>query len=151
MAKKNARRSNTRRSSSSPARRGRSPATGAATPDDVTLVSTEFYQIIPGREVTIEVTTGDAQASGTSLLLNGALIPFQDNAGPQPIGSDLDRSVLNARTVVKDVNPSTNHTSVTYDLKGGPQPQQFPFSIDVSADKGRAHYLITFVFTKEAL
>ena len=151
MAKKDGRRSNTRRSSSSPARRGPSPVTGVATPDDVTLVSTEFYQIIPGRLVTIEVTTGDGQASGTSLLLNGVQIPFQDNAGPQPVGSDLDKNVLNARTVVKDVNPSSNHTSVTYDLRGGAQPKEFPFSIDVSADKGRAHYLITFVFTKEAL
>jgi hypothetical protein len=59
--------------------------------------------------------------------------------------------MLHARTVVRDVNPSTNHTSVTYELKGGPEPRQFPFAIDVSVDKGSAHYLIAFVFTEEAL
>ena len=140
MAKKSARRSSSR-----------SAVVGAVTAQDVSLASTEFYQVLPGRQVTIEITTGDDQASGTALLLNGIPHPFRDKAGPQPIGTDLVGSMLHARTVVKDVNPATNHTSVTYELRGGPQPKQYPFGIDVSVDKGVAHYLIAFVFTEEAL
>jgi hypothetical protein len=152
MAKRGARRPKKERSGddrSAPA--SRSAVTGVATAQDVSLVSTEFYQVTPGRQVTIEVATGDDQVSGTSLLLNGMPHPFKDNDGPQPIGTDLDRSMLHARTVVRDVNPSTNHTSVTYELKGGPQTRQYPFAIDVNVEKGSAHYLIAFVFTKEAL
>jgi len=120
-------------------------------PDDVSFASTEFYQVTPGRQVTLEVTTGERQASGTSLLLNGQPHPFIDHAGPQPIGKKLDSSVLHARTVIKDINPRTNRTSVVYELKGGPETRRFPFSIDVSVEKGAAHYLIAFIFTKEAM
>ena len=120
-------------------------------PDDVSFASTEFYQVTPGQQVTIEVTTGERQASGTSLLLNGQPHPFIDGTGPQPIGSNLAGSVLHAKTVVRDINPDTNRTAVMYELKGGPQTKQFPFSIEVSADKGAAHYLIAFIFTNEAL
>jgi len=118
-------------------------------PEDVSFTSTEFYQVTPGGQVTLEVTTGERQASGTSLLLNGQPHPFTDHAGPQPIGSNLANTVLHARTVVRDMNPATNRTAVMYELRGGPRTRQFPFSIDVSADKGAAHYLIAFVFTKE--
>ena len=130
-----------------PARR----AEGASMAEDVTVTSTNFYQLVEGRMVTLEVITGDGQASGTALLLNGRSHPFVQGKGPQPIGDDLAGSVLNVRTIVRDINPATNRTSVTYKLAGGVQPKAFPFSIEVSADKGAAHYLIAFVFTKEAV
>lgn len=119
--------------------------------EDVTLTSVEFYQVVPGREVTLEVTTGDGQASGTALLLNGRPHPFIDHLGPQPIGTDLGGSMLHVNTVVRDINPATNRTSVTYELRGGARPQQFPFSIEVSVDKGAAHYLVAFIFTNEVV
>ena len=118
-------------------------------PDDVTLSSVEFYQVVPGRLVTIEATVGDGQASGTALLLNGSPHPFVDRAGPQPLGNDLAGSILQVNTEVRDINPATNRTSVTYELRGGAQPRRYPYSVEVSAEKGTAHYLIAFVFTNE--
>jgi hypothetical protein len=118
-------------------------------PDDVTLTSVEFYQVIPGQMVTIEATTGDGQVSGTALLLNGTAHPFVDRAGPQPLGADLAGGILQVNTVVRDINPATNRTSVTYELRGGVQPRQYAYSVEVSAEKGAAHYLIAFVFTNE--
>jgi hypothetical protein len=120
-------------------------------PDDVTLTTVEFYQVIPGRMVTIEVITGDGQVSGSALLLNGVPHPFTDRSGPQPLGANLAGSILQVNTVVRDINPATNRTSVTYELQGGAQPRQYPYSIEVSAEKGAAHYLIAFVFTTEAV
>lgn len=119
--------------------------------DDVTLTSVEFYQAIPGQMVTLEVTTGDGQVSGTALLLNGAPHPFVDRSGPQPLGTDLAGSVLQVNTIVRDINPATNRTSVTYALRGGAQPREYPYAVDVSAEKGAAHYLIAFVFTNEEI
>jgi len=119
--------------------------------DDVSFASTEFYQVTPGRPVTLEVTTGEEQASGTSLLLNGQPHPFRDHAGPQEIGNNLAGSVLHVKTVVKDDNPLTNRTSVVYELRGGAQTARFSFAIDVNADKGSAHYLIAFILTKAAV
>jgi N-acetyl-anhydromuramyl-L-alanine amidase AmpD len=128
------------------------PAEGeVAMPDDVSFASTEFYHVIAGQQVTLEVFTGDGQASGTSLLLNGQPHPFIEGTGPQPIGSNLGGSVLHARTLVRDTREDTNRTSVTYELRGGAQDRRFPYTIEVSADKGSAHYLIAFVFTKQPL
>jgi hypothetical protein len=118
--------------------------------DDVTLTSVNFYQVVLGQMVTIEVFTGDGQASGTGLLLNGVPHPFIDHAGPQAIGTNLTHAMLHANTIVRDINPATNRTSVVYELRGGVQTRRFPHAIEVGADKGAAHYLITFVFTTEA-
>jgi hypothetical protein len=118
--------------------------------DDVTLTSVNFYEVVPDQIITIEVFTGDGQASGTALLLNGVPHPFVDHAGPQRIGVNLSGSMLHANTIVRDINPATNRTSVVYELRGGAQTKQFPHAIEVSADKGAAHYLIAFVFTERA-
>lgn len=116
--------------------------------DDVSLTSTNFYVVHPDSDVELRVFTGDGQVSGTALLLNGSPFPFNSPAGPQVIGrgQDLVGSVLNVKTTVRDVNPATNQTSVTYVLDDGVNTCSYPHAIDVSADKGAAHYLVTFVF-----
>jgi len=119
-------------------------------PQDVVLTDTNFYRVVRGQPVTLNVVTGDGQASGTALLLNGVAHPFNNPAGPQPIpvpSGDLTGSALHVHTTVQDINPLTNRTSVTYILSGGVVAQQFPYSIEVAADKGAAHYLIAFIFT----
>lgn len=129
----------------------RAPSAEETMAEDVTVASTNFYQVVPGGIVTLEIITGDGQVSGSALLLNGRPLPFVQGSGPQPIGTNLAGSVLNVRTIVRDINPATNRTSVTYRLAGGAEPRDFPFAIEVSADKGAAHYLIAFVFTNEVV
>ena len=115
--------------------------------NDVILTDTNFYAVVPGQQVTIEVEIGDGQAGGTALLLNGVPHPFTA-PGPEPLtGSDLTNSVLHANTTVNDINPHSNNTSVTYTLRGGVTDVSFPYAVDVSADKGAARYLIAFIFT----
>lgn len=117
--------------------------------EDVTLTSTNFHRVVPDRPLVLSVVTGDGQVSGTALLLNGQPHAFNSPAGPQELGSGqaLVGSVLHAKTTVRDVNPMTNRTSVTYVFDNGLATTEYPYSIEVSADHGAAHYLIAFIFT----
>ena len=114
---------------------------------DVLLSDTNFYLVRSNQPIAIRVTVGDNQVGGTALRLNGSSIPFNP-AGATPIGApgqDLRGSVLHVVTTVKDVNPATNHTSVTHDLEGGVSDETFPYEVSVKKDKGIARYLITYV------
>ena len=116
---------------------------------DVLLSDTNFYKVQRNQPVTLRVTVGFGQPGGTALRLNGASIPFQNPSGPTQIGSpdrDLTGSVLQCLTTVRDENPATHRTAVTYELSGGLQTIEYPYAIQVKADKGNARYLITFVF-----
>jgi hypothetical protein len=117
-------------------------------PGDVTLTDTKFYSVVPFQQLRLQVTVGDAQVGGTSLTLNGQEVPIDNTTGVATIGGagqDLTGSVLNCVTTVRDINPSTNNTSVTHDLQGGKSPESFPFAVSVSADGGRARYVIAFI------
>jgi hypothetical protein len=115
--------------------------------NDVVLTDTNFYAVVPGQTVTLTVIVGDGQAGGTALLLNGVAHPFNP-PGPEPIPGAVAGSFLHAHTTVQDINEMTNHTSVTYILRGGVNDEAFPYAIDVAADKGAARYLIAFIFTE---
>jgi hypothetical protein len=117
--------------------------------DDVVLTHTTFYAVLPGQDVVLGVTIGDGQAGGTALLLDGEPLPFENSAGSGIIGpgDELPGSILNIKTTVRDIRPDTNRTSVTYVLTGGVEDVEYPYSVEVSADAGTAHYMVTFVFT----
>ena len=116
--------------------------------DDVFLTSTEFYAVRPDNEVVLRVQTGEGQVSGTAVLLNGRDHAFPSPNGPGVIGEgNLAGSILTVKTTVRDVRDDTNRTSLTYLLEGGKTTCRFPYSISVSAEKGTAHYLVTFIFT----
>ena len=116
--------------------------------NDVVLTDANFYEVAPGQLVTLTVVIGDGQAGGTALLLNGVAHPFTA-PGPEPIPGATAGSFLHAHTTVQDINPLTNHTSVTYILRGGVEDREFPYAIDVAADKGAARYVIAFIFQEE--
>ena len=55
--------------------------------------------------------------------------------------------MLQSITTVKDVSPTTNHTSVEHTLTGGLKAEVFPYAIQVKKDKGIALYFITYVLS----
>ena len=119
-------------------------------PGDVVVTHTNIYRVLNAQPLQIDVMIGQAQAGGTALTLDGAPIAFNNATGRAPIGSPgqtLVGSILQCATTVKDINPATNNTSVTYTLSGGVANQSFPYAVQISADKGLARYLITFLFT----
>jgi hypothetical protein len=122
-------------------------------PEDVVLTSTNFHRVVPDRPVVLSILTGEGQVSGTALLLNGEPRPFNSPGGPQELGRGeaLIGSFLHAKTTVRDVNPMTNRTSVTYVFDDGVEATEYPYSIEVSAEHGAAHYLVAFLFTASEL
>ncbi len=114
---------------------------------DVTISDTKLYRVDPPKNVEITVHVGEGQAGGTSILFNGTERPAAHDiwiAVGAP-GEDLTFKTLHCVTTVRDINPSTNRTSVSYSLRGGPIEQTFPFRVDVS-ENGHARYVIDFVF-----
>lgn len=59
-------------------------------------------------------------------------------------GENLKHSVIHCITTVKDINPDSDTTVVTYDLTGGEQDLTVSYSIDVNVSGGFARYLIDF-------
>ena len=118
---------------------------------DVVVTDTNLYRLKAKNPVQLEVTVGDAQVGGTSLLWEGRPLPFDNRKGSAIIGEpgkDIKGTILQCMTIVKDQNPATNRTSVTYTLTGGSRKETHPYAVEVKADKAEAHYLITFVFTR---
>ena len=117
---------------------------------DAIVSQTEFYPVNPNTPVTLSITIGDGQVGGTAVTLNGELVDsggdIQNLQVGKP-GQDLRNSSIECTTTVKDVNPATNHTSVTYALRGGKQAHDFPYDVTVSQPGGRAVYLITFMLS----
>jgi len=115
--------------------------------DAVFITKTEFYKVKPKTPITLSITIGDAQVGATAVNLEGALVGSGADVDDLPIGKsgqDLRDTILDCTTTVKDVNPDTNKTDVTYTLKGGQADQEFSYSADVSMEGGRAIYAITF-------
>jgi len=89
----------------------------------VTLVTD--YQIADA-VVKLSVVIGDAQIGssivklGSTPLGKGAIEALPVGAGPAVRGNPLF-----VKTIVTDINDSTNHTSVTYRLTGGRVDQEF--------------------------
>ena len=114
---------------------------------DVLLSDTNFYAVRQNTPIFFEARIGDGQIGGTALRLNGTSIPVHPNGRTRigKDGEDLRHSVLQCLTTVKDVNESTNNTSIEHELTGGISDEVFPYAIQVKKDKGIARYFITYV------
>ncbi len=83
------------------------------------------YEVASG-QVTLSVIVGDAQI-GSSVVKLGSREVARGVIADAPIGvgAEIRKQPLFLKSVVTDVNDSTNHTSVTYALRGGRKDQQF--------------------------
>ena len=116
---------------------------------EVVVTDTNLYKVKAKAPAQLEVTIGDAQVGGTSLLWDGKPLPFNNQKGLATIGGpgkDIKGTILHCMTIVQDENPATNKTSVTFTLTGGLKKETYPYSVEVKKNKERAHYLVTFVF-----
>jgi hypothetical protein len=83
------------------------------------------YEVAAG-DVKLSVVVGDAQIGssivklGTKPLAQGEIANLTIGSGPK-----VKNKPLFVKSVVTDVNDSTNHTSVTYRLTGGRVDQDF--------------------------
>lgn len=118
--------------------------------DKVQLTATRLYKIGAKAPIFLTVTIGDNQVGGTTVVFDGNSIgPVNGEITNLQIGNagdNLQYKLLICTTDIKDINPATNKTSVTYTLSGGEQSEDFPFTIDVDQQGGFAMYSITFAF-----
>lgn len=76
----------------------------------------------PGLEgqIKLSVLIGDAQVGGSVVTVDGKRKPQSGRIEDLSLGeaSTLSGKNVLVRTLVSDINPKSNHTSVTYELKG---------------------------------
>ncbi|MDH3253178.1 MAG: hypothetical protein OEM41_10330 [Ignavibacteria bacterium] len=116
--------------------------------DEILVNGTRTYAVGRRSTVYLTVTIGDGQVGGSSVLWKGEIIgegviQKLKIGGP---GEKLRFKTFRCSTRVKDINPSTNRTSVTHNLSGGQKEREFLFAADVTSEGGYATYSITFVF-----
>ena len=110
------------------------------------VVKSQDYVVRQHTPIRLKVRIGDRQAGGTAVTLDGSPVSL-DSAGEGLIGrpgQNLRGSVLVCLTVVKDVNPDTNNTSVTHQLVGGEVDKEFSYAASVPADGATEIYMITY-------
>ena len=115
-------------------------------PAEPKVSDTQLYHVRPGQPVTLRIGIGNLQLGGASISHEGPPRSFptgSDELIGHP-GQDLRFTILHTVTTVKDINPQTNETVVTYRLSGGVKDQTFEYRLTVNETEGFAHYFIDF-------
>lgn len=108
------------------------------------------YEVGDG-DVSLAVIIGDGQIGTSIVRLDQKEIARGDFEGrPIGAGAELAGKELLIKTVVTDVNESTDHTSVTYMLSGGPREQRFSLHAMVPNAGESIIYRAFFDLTKRA-
>jgi hypothetical protein len=99
-----------------------------------------------GRDpVVLRTIVGDGQFGSSVVALDGVEIASGAIAmlqiGP---GKDVKGKTLSVKTTVTDVMRSSNHTSMTYELSGGPSTDTHPAEAEVRKDGDSVLYLARF-------
>ena len=118
--------------------------------DAIVVTQTAFYTVKPNTPVTLSVGIGDGQDGGTAVTLGGELVGSGAEIKNLRIGKpgqDLRDASIECTTTVRDINPATNHTSVTYSLRGGKEDRDFTYDVTVSEAGGRAVYVVVFLLS----
>ncbi|HEX6372949.1 MAG TPA: hypothetical protein VF006_28760 [Longimicrobium sp.] len=114
-------------------------------PNDPRIVDVQFYSVVPGQPVQIQATIGNGMVGGTSVSHKGVVRELTTGSvtvGKQ--GDDLKHTIIHCITTVRDINPQSDTTVVTYHVTGGEQDLDVSYSLDVNVSGGFARYVIDF-------
>ena len=102
------------------------------------------YEVSEG-DVTLSIVIGDAQI-GSSIVKLEQVEKGRGDIGDLNIGSGsgIKNKALFVKSVVTDVNDMTNHTSITYVLKGGRRDQEFTSQGSVEENGDSIIYRVKF-------
>lgn len=113
-----------------------------------TVLETNYA--VAGNDVTLSIDIGEGQLGDSVVRLQGKDITPKDTAHIRnlPIGggAKLTGQALGIKTIVSDVNDSTNKTSVRYRLEGGKTPGQYELRADVAEEGDAVVYHVTIHF-----
>jgi hypothetical protein len=109
--------------------------------------NTQVYPVGTGTRVEVDVIYGDAQPGSTTTTWQGEVHRLPAGGGSFDRGGGaMQGSILFCKSSVKDENPATNHTCITYRLSGGPAPREYYYELTVPEQGAIAEYSINFVF-----
>jgi hypothetical protein len=111
----------------------------------VTLDTT--YAVGSG-DITLTITIGDGQLGSSRVTLGKKVLAEGDEIATLPIGkgSILRDKAIQVKSVVSDVNDQTNHTSITYSLRGGPAAADYRLASTVAEEGDSVIYRATIRF-----
>jgi hypothetical protein len=116
--------------------------------DQLIYSATRIYKTGNHSPVFLNVTVGDGQVGGSSIIFDDREIAT-GNINNYPIGKpgdDIRYKILRCNTTVKDINPDTNKTIVTCSFIGGASDEDFIFDTEVKENGGEVLYSLTFTF-----
>jgi hypothetical protein len=95
--------------------------------------------------VTLTIVIGDGQLGSSRVSLDDTIIGQGDAIENLRLGegSGLDGKTLAVKSVVTDVNDQTNHTSITYSLRGGAAPADYELDATVAEEGDSVIYRAT--------
>ncbi len=109
------------------------------------------YPVGPGEDVTLTIGIGDGQVGGSVARLDDRdppICPPGTITGvPVGRGASLIGHTLVVRTLVADINPQSNRTSVTLDLNGAAPGRELHADASVDTDGDAVFYTSTVTFT----
>jgi len=112
-------------------------------------VSKQLEYQVADSIVELTITIGNAQMGASRVMLGGKVLATgavtEEKIGR---GSDLFGKELAVKTVVADVNDSTNLTNVKYLLTGGKANQEFNFEETVDQHGDAVIYRVEFNFKR---
>ena len=112
-----------------------------------TLTHKSGYKVGSG-QIHMVITIGDGQFGSSSVIIGDTLFDqerlFDRDIG---MGSELSGKKIVAVSVVTDTNEQTNHTSITYELSGGPAPYRHRSEFTVEQDNDSVKYVAEIELT----
>lgn len=106
------------------------------------------YECLEDHSVLLSLMIGNAQYGLSDVRKNGTLLVRDVRIVEQPLGTgaDLAKSTVIVRTIVNDINPSSNKAIVSYMLAGGPQPTAFQLTDEVEAHGEHLYFRVELDF-----
>lgn len=110
----------------------------------------EKYRVMDG-PIGLAVVVGNAQFGLIDVRFQGSSTPLEQKSNSVMLdlgqGGNLVGKTLMVRTVVSDVNPSTNRMIVTHVLSGGPENEVFTMRGEVEQENDFLLFRAEFTFT----
>jgi hypothetical protein len=108
-------------------------------------VSIETSYKVATDVVTLSIVIGDAQMGASIVKLDDRELGEPGEIDDLVVGKGptIKGKTLFVKSVVTDINDMTNHTSISYELKGGAAPQTFTAQSDVENEGDSVIYRAT--------
>ena len=109
-------------------------------------LNTEYH--VTDKPVTLTVVIGDGQLGSSYVQLDGTKITSGEKISNFTIGAgvQIKGKVLRIKSIVSDVNDMTNHTSISYQLKGGVKDATYALESTVANEGDSVLYRAEIAF-----